>query len=80
MGSDGQTLQRKAQTGLDSIWRWSQEWGFKISKTKTVGIIFGNKNLKELDVYLGGTKIKFEETVTFLGMLLDRKFSLLPHI
>ena len=35
MGSDSQTLQRKAQAGLDSIWRWSQEWGFKISKTKT---------------------------------------------
>ena len=33
-----------------------------------------------MDVYLGGTKIKFEETVTFLGMLLDRKFSLLPHL
>ena len=33
-----------------------------------------------MDVYLGGTKIKFEETVTFLGMLLDRKFTLLPHI
>ena len=80
MGSDGQTLQRKAQAGLDSIWRWSKQWGFKISKTKTVGIIFGNKNLKEMDVYLGGTKIKFEETVTFLGMLLDRKFSLLPHV
>ena len=80
MGSDGQTLQRKAQAGLDSIWRWSQEWGFKISKTKTVGIIFGNKNLKKMDVYLGGTKINFEKTVTFLGMLLDRKFTLLPHI
>ena len=80
VGSDGQTLQCKAQVGLDSIWRWSQQWGFKISKTKTVGIIFGNQNLKELDVYLGGTKIKFEETVTFLGMLLDRKFTLLPHI
>ena len=79
-GSDGQTLQRKAQAGLDSIWCWSQEWGFKISKTKTVGIIFGNKNLKKMDVYLGGTKIHFEETVTFLGMLLDRKFTLLPHI
>ena len=24
--------------------------------------------------------MKFEETVTFLGMLLDRKFTLLPHI
>ena len=80
MGSDGQTLQRKAQAGLDSIWRWSRKWGFEISKTKTVGIIFGNKNLKELDVYLGDTKIKFEETVTFLGMLLDRKFTLLPHL
>ena len=80
VGSDGKTLQRKAQAGMDSIWRWSQEWGFKISKTKTVGIIFGNQNLKELDVYLGGTKIKFEETVTFLGMFLDGKFTLLPHI
>ena len=33
-----------------------------------------------MDVYLGGTKINFEKTVTFLGMLLDRKFTLLPHI
>ena len=74
------TLKQKAQQGLDSIWRWSQEWGFKLSKTKTVGILFGNQKENIVDVHLGGTKIKFEKTVKFLGMTFDNKFTLLSHI
>ena len=74
------TLKKKAQKGLDSIWRWSKKWGFKLSKTKTVGILFGNQKENTVDVHLGGTKIKFEKTVKFLGMTFDNKFTLLSHI
>ena len=37
-------------------------------------------NSERIGRIFGRHKIKFEETVTFLGMLLDRKFTLLPHI
>ena len=79
-GGNIQYLQRKAQIGLDSIWRWSQEWGFKISQAKTVGILFGHKNSHQVDVSLGNTKIQFKKTVKFLGMTLDERFTLQSHI
>lgn len=79
-GANLKKLQSCAQRGLDSIWGWAKNWGFKLSKTKTVGILFGNQNQHSLDVNLGGTPIKFECVVTFLGMLLDRKLSFRLHI
>ena len=42
-GSNMSHLQKRAQAGLDSIWKWAIEWGFKISPTKTVGVLFGDK-------------------------------------
>ena len=60
MGSNLKDLTVRAQKGLDAIWNWSIEWGFKISRTKTVGMLFGNNPRQTLDVYLGGQKIIFE--------------------
>ena len=45
-----------------------------------MGIIFSNRKLHELNVSLGGNKIKFVQTVRFLGLLLDRKVTLGQHI
>ena len=80
IGGNENLLQKRAQTGLDSIWGWAKAWGFKISQTKSVGIIFGNSKLCTLDVHLGGTPIIFKTVVKFLGMLLDRKFTFNAHI
>jgi hypothetical protein len=36
-------LVKDAQAGMDSLWGWAQNSGFKISETKTLGIVFANK-------------------------------------
>ena len=55
-GSNMSHLQKRAQAGLDSIRKWAIEWGFKISPTKTVGELFGDKKQHSLDLNLGGDK------------------------
>ena len=79
-GANLNLLKTRAQAGLDSIWEWAKTWGFKISQTKSVGILFGNKTQHSLDVHLGGTPILFQKVVKFLGMFLDRALSFRDHI
>lgn len=79
-GSVLKNLVKDAQAGLDSLWGWAKNWGFKISESKTVGILFGNLKEHSLNVNLGGTQIKFEKVVRFLGMLLDRRLTFAQHI
>ncbi|XP_060578916.1 uncharacterized protein LOC132735901, partial [Ruditapes philippinarum] len=79
-GSNLVKLAKDAQAGMDSLWGWAQKWGFKISETKTVGIVFGNQKKHNLNVSLGGTPINFVKTVRFLGLLLDEKLTFGPHI
>ena len=79
-GSNLVKLAQDAQAGMDLLWGWAQKWGFKISETKTVGIIFGNLNQCNMNVSLGGKPIKFVQYVRFLGLTLDRKFKFWQHI
>ncbi|MES9882405.1 MAG: ribonuclease H family protein [Sedimenticola sp.] len=75
-------LQTRAQRGLDQISEWCKNWGFKISTGKTVGIIFGGSNRykKTVNLTLGGTPVKFEQVVKFLGMYLDSQMLFTHHI
>lgn len=79
-GSNLVKLAEDAQAGLDSLWGWAKNWGFKISETKTVGVLFGNQKQHTLNVNLGGTPIKFERVARFLGLLLDDRLSFTQHI
>lgn len=80
MGHDYVKMRSKAQEGLNKIMFWAKYWGFKISKEKTVAILFGNSRCKGLDLKLGDTQIVFEEVVKFLGMYLDKKLNFRHHI
>jgi hypothetical protein len=71
---------KDAQAGMDSLWGWAKNWGFKISETKTVGVTFGNQKQHTLNVTLGGTPINFVKVTRFLGILLDRRLSFEQHI
>ena len=79
-GSNVVKLAKDAQAGMDSLWRWVQKWGFKISDTKTVGILFGNKNMHNLSASLGGKQIQVVQTVQFLGFILDKKLTFRENI
>lgn len=77
-----QILERDMQRAIDSIHRWSIKNGFKISKTKTAINHFCQ--LRSLhpnpSLLLDGVPIKVENDTKFLGVILDKKLSFIPHI
>jgi hypothetical protein len=57
-----------------------KKWGFQISETKTVAILFGNQKEHTLNISLGSTPIQFVKVTRFLGILLDKKLNFGQHI
>jgi len=71
------------QQNLDAITRWADNWGFKISGTKTLGMLFSPHNRRKPKyptLYIQGTPIQFVKQPYFLGMLLDENLNWKPHI
>ena len=76
-------LYTNMQQTLNKISIWCDNWGFKLSPTKTKCIIFTrtkkyyniNKFLK-----LNNQQIKIENSIMFLGMILDKRLNFNEHI
>lgn len=71
------------QRELDSVQDWCDEWGFKISTSKSCIVIFSNKQNTYKKV--GEFKIKRERvavtpTAKFLGIIFDSRLNWGPHI
>jgi len=80
-GSNIQQLQDKIQCALDNINTWCDENGFKISITKTTGVLFTNKNkVPKLKIKITNHQITMEKTAKFLGVIFDHRLSWKPHI
>lgn len=78
-GHNLKILRNKMQRTLDNVSKWAIKWGFKISKTKTIGVIFGNRKVTSTNLTLGNQPIKFENHVKFLGLIFDRKLTWKKH-
>src|SRR6218665_2938535 len=80
-GSNIQNLQDKIQCALDNINTWCDENGFKISITKTTGVLFTNKNkIPKLKIKINNHQLTMENTAKFLGVIFDHRLSCKPHI
>ena len=79
-------INNRLQSTLDSISKWSIQWGFKLSQPKTVAILFGRsssqhtKNKSLLKLYLRNHPIKVETQATFLGVIFDEHMTFRAHI
>jgi retron-type reverse transcriptase len=64
---------KRLQSTLDSISKWSIQWGFMLSQSKTVVILFGKQKSQHtktlLNHYLTNQSIKVETQATFLGAM-----------
>ena len=78
-----QKLITEIQLTLNNISKWADKWGFKLSKGKTIGIIFSPPHKRPIQppsLYIQGELIKFEKTAKFLGMYFDHHLTWNHHI
>ena len=76
------TIERQLQQCLNKLQVWSDENGFKFSKSKTVCMHFcqKRKHHDDPDLTLDGNKIPVVQQTKFLGLIFDSKLSFIPHI
>ncbi|VDI82655.1 Hypothetical predicted protein [Mytilus galloprovincialis] len=74
-------IQRRIQKDLHNIKSWCDKWGFLISPSKTVAIVFSRKKKTEkLVLTLGNSLLQVVNEVKFLGIIIDSKLTWLKHI
>ena len=76
------TIERQLQQCLNKLQSWSNENGFKFSKTKTKCMHFCNLRCHHPnpELYLNKTRIDVVTEFKFLGVIFDTKLTFLPHI
>ncbi len=75
-------IERQLQQCLNKLQTWSDENGFKFSKSKTKCMHFCNLRGLHPDpeIYLDGSRIEVVSEYKFLGVIFDKKLSFIPHI
>ena len=76
------TIERQLQQNLNNIQDWATKNGFKFSKSKTVCMHFCQlRKAHDAPVLtLDGTPIPVVEVTKFLGVIFDKKLTVIPHI
>jgi hypothetical protein len=67
------------QKSLDKLYTWSVDWQMGINLAKCCVLHLG-KNAAENDYYINGVKVKCEDSVRDLGVLMDSNLRLNEHI
>ena len=76
------TIERQLQQCLNKLQIWSDENGFKRSKSKTNVMQFCQLRKQHADPHLtlGGSVLPVVDETKFLGLLFDRKLTFIPHL
>ena len=71
----------RIQETVNKVEQWTNDWGLQISEVKTQATVFSLSTSKEkVAIKLGDKTLPQVETPTFLGVSLDTRPSLKPHI
>ena len=73
------------QRALDTVDRWSRNWGIPLSKTKSgEAVLFWSNNERkdtsQLELFLGGGKLKFVKEAKLLGVTIDERLRFNTHV
>jgi len=82
-GKNLKFIVEQMQKHLTKIQQWCDEWGFKLSASKSVAVVFSFKKVP-IDITnvlkIGTKSIKVEKSVKFLGIIFDNRLTWKPHI
>ena len=69
------------QSAMNNIESWSDRWGFKISTSKTVAVLFSNAVITTpVNLQLCGKRIEVVRVARFLGLMFDQRLTWSSHI
>src|SRR6218665_1376774 len=76
-GPNPEVNRRHLQSYLDRLKKFFDEWGFKLSTTKTVAVEFRRSATPtaHLPLKLGTSRLLYQSSVKFLGVIFDRHFT-----
>lgn len=65
------------QRALDATSKWCDDWGFTISITKTVAVLFsrGKTATNYQKLLVNNQEIKYDKSAKFLGVIFDQKLT-----
>ena len=61
----------KIECQLEKIYKWSQDWGFKINLDKTKAMFFTRRKINHPIIKMNNSELPFVRTNKYLGMILD---------
>jgi ribonuclease HI len=74
-------LIKQVQSDLFNINNWCNQWGFKLSAKKSVGILFTKKiKIPDVKLEIAGNDICIKKSAKFLGLTLDSSLTWNDHI
>ena len=83
-GVNVKLLNKLLQDYLNRATEWSEEWGFKLSNTKSTAMLFTKspkpKGEADLKLTINGTPINVATEFKFLGVIFDRRLTWDSHI
>jgi ribonuclease HI len=81
-GENPSILSSKMQSALDKAQKWGQENGLTFSAAKTVCVLFTRKHKPDVprNLKMNGENLTFSQQVKYLGITLDAKLSMKPHV
>jgi hypothetical protein len=71
---------RKLQSAVNKVAIWIRKWRIKLNESKSVHIDFTNNKIKQQPIFIDGTKVPYDNTAKYLGMILDDKLRWKEHI
>lgn len=71
----------RLQRGLNRVENWCLQWNIKINDTKTQSIVFTKRKPRTIPrLQLQGRILPLQNSVKYLGLMLDRSLTFKPHI
>ena len=81
VGRDISELQNNMKKNLHKVFVWCQDWGFKISTTKSAALLFSKrKKLPKLCLEINSFTIPFKNEYKYLGVLFQSNGSYINHV